>query len=549
MSGKNIIDIAKAKKTIRSRKFSKTFENELMDLLNRKSPDIKKLISDFDSKRNYKRFNYLKHRFPIFNDKIVKLKKFDDYPDLILHILVAKILEEKMGSFYEELYIEVDRLNDYIKNKRDKAGKKVYNFLISGRRGISRKILEKELKKSIKNIAKELKDYKNESEAYAEREINKQGLITNDAVKCLTDFSGRTFPFLRTITLQIKKGDSVLEVGVGTGILSIATILAGAKKVVGVELNPITCLLAKIIKEYLEKNKVIPKNSIDILWGDALEFGSKEYKEFKNKQFDVLISENIYTGMFFELQMKIISNILRNNLIRREEKLVHGRMTLVASSAVIPEGMSSGAELVELSAHNLKTTNEVLLDLKRKKIKIRALTKDHIYDQLDFREDEVSSIISIVKFKILRNGSINAVNLSSTIRMMDGDYIDRNENKFLSNDSILILNKNIRVNKGDVIILGLAYNEADSIDDIILELRKMNRDGSVDDKYDARLNISANEHKNNINKFKRKNGSKHPINLKDLGDFEIVRSSSIYKGYERLWFADVDYMNSKGYGA
>ena len=543
-----MINISKTKNEIKRRKFSSRFEKEILKLLTKKKFELENLITKFNSKRNPKYFFYLRRRFPLFNDHLTKLKKFEDYPNLNICIIITWLIEKKLKDYYRILYRKIFDLDDYLRGE-NKEGKKTYEFLYNkGKRGISEKILIKDLKDSINNMSIELSDYKNEAKAYSERDIKKIGLITNDAVKCLKDFEGRTFPFLRTICLQIKPKMNVLEVGVGTGILSIASVIAGAKKVVGVELNPITCLLADIIIKDLEKNRVIPKKSIEILWGDALKFGAKEFKDFKGKQFDALISENIYTGMFFELQMKMAEQVLKNNLIKCKKRLAEGFYTLSTDCPVIPEGMSSGMELVEVSKKKFKVCAEVVAELKKKGIKVERLTKDHIYDQIHFDSCDPSGIVTLVKSKILKKGFVNAVNFYSTIRMMEGDYIDRNENKFLNGDSLLILNKPLPVKKGDKLIIGLAYNEADSINNIILEVRKMNKDGSINGKYDARLNISKRQHKKNIRNYIKKNRCRQPINLSQMGDFEVVRSCSFENGYEKIWLSTTDYINLEGYG-
>ncbi|MEA2003429.1 MAG: hypothetical protein U9O53_00525, partial [archaeon] len=93
-----------------------------------------------------------------------------------------------------------------------------------------------------------------------------------------------------------------------------------------------------------------------------------------------------------------------------------------------------------------------------------------------------------------------------------------------------------------------AYNESDNVDDVILEIRKMNVDGSVNEKYDARLNISEKKHRDNMNNFLKKNKCKHPVNLSHMGDFEIVRSCSFDNGIEKRWLSTTDYISRKGYG-
>ena len=501
-----LLKISKIRKEIKNRQFSSEFEKDILNLLDLKKPYIEKLRADFDSKRNLDHYIYIKRRFPLFNDHNIKLKKFDDYPNIILSILVAKSIEKKMPFFYKKLRDRALRLNLYLQKGKDDEGKKIYDFMIaSGHRGVSERALRAELSDCLKNVSEELSEYENESDAYSKRDIDSVGLITNDAVKCLKDFDGRTFAFLRTICSKVKQGDKVLEVGIGTGILSICAIIFGAKKVVGVELNPITCLLAHTIVTYLEENRVISKRSIDILWGDALKFTTTEYKVLRGTKYDVVISENIYTGMFFELQMRMISHIIKNKLVHSEKKIDDGFLTLVTDDAIIPKGMSSCAELIEINPNIVHTHTEVLSDLKKKAVKIKSLTKDHVYDQIKFYKNMLPEISSVIKFKILKNGSLNAVNIFSTVCMMDGDYLNRNENKFLCNDSVLILNKPISVRKGDIIIVGLAFNEGDDIQNIILEIRKLNVDGTANKQYDARLNISESQHKKNIMHYMKKN--------------------------------------------
>ena len=510
-------------------------------MLEKKKAYIEKLRSDFDAKRTMKHFAYIKRKFPLFNDYNNELRKFDDYPNLVLCILIAKIMEKKMPFFYKRLKKRVKYLDCQIDGKETKEVKTAYDFLMAGgRRGISEKKLRKQLKQVIKNIDSEITEYENESDIYEKRDIKRFGLLTNDTVKCLKDFNGKTFPFLRAICLQVKQKDTFLELRIGTGILSIAAVVAGAKKSVGIELNPITCLLAKDIVTYLEERKVIPKKTVEILWGNALNFATKEYKEYKDTTFDVLLSENIYTGMFFELQMKMISHVIRNNILKSEKGIVDGFLTRITKAHVIPKGMSSSAELVELS-QNIDKPTEVLIDLKKKGIGMKKMSMYRVYDQIRFNVDDEPEIVSVMKFKILKDGLINALNLFSSICIMDGDYVNRNETKFFCNDSVLGLNKPINVKEGDVIIVGLAFNESDKIKNIILELRKLNEYGTVNKKYDARLNISEEEHMKNITHFLKKNKCRTPINLSRLGDYESIRSSSFDRGYERIWLSNIDY--------
>ncbi len=68
---------------------------------------------------------------------------------------------------------------------------------------------------------------------------------------------------LRLIEKYLKKDDYVLDVGCGSGILSIASSLLGAKKTLGVDIDPIAVAISK---ENVELNKL--SDSVDIIKGD-----------------------------------------------------------------------------------------------------------------------------------------------------------------------------------------------------------------------------------------------------------------------------------------
>lgn len=533
---------------IRQKGLSSEMENTLLYLLKRDWRQIKEMREKFDERRTKMNYIRLKRYFPIFNDTTAKLTKFEDYNNLVYMILVSKLILLKISEFKKRLFDYTEHLRKFLTTSDDKDGENLYKFLIgNGGRRLNEEDMIKELQRWIILLSHEVAPYSRESVAYEKRNISKVGMKTNDAIKCLADFSGRTVPFLRTISKSIKPGDKVLELGLGTGVLSIAAIINGAKSAVGIERNLITVLLAKIIIEYMEENNVIPKDSITILWGDFLKFATEEYKNYRNKKFDVLISENIYTGMFYELQMQGINHVLDANLIKRSKEPDHGIYTYVAKATVIPKALSSMIQPVEVTNYKSRHISETLIDIKKLGAKVKFLAPERIYDQIRFYAKEPLNIVSITKFKIQKDGILNGIDIASTVCMMDGDYIGRNENKFLSNDSILLLNKGIDVKKGDLVVVGLAYNSGDHIKDIILEVRKLNKDGSANKDYDARLNISAYKHNENKRIFLIKNKCKNPINLYQLGDYEVSRSSSFYDGDERTWLVDLDYIDKKPY--
>ncbi|HZK87808.1 MAG TPA: 50S ribosomal protein L11 methyltransferase, partial [Anaerovoracaceae bacterium] len=68
---------------------------------------------------------------------------------------------------------------------------------------------------------------------------------------------------LKLIEKYLKKGDFVLDVGCGSGILSIASSLLGAEKTIGVDIDPIAVAISR---ENVELNKL--SETVEIIEGD-----------------------------------------------------------------------------------------------------------------------------------------------------------------------------------------------------------------------------------------------------------------------------------------
>ncbi len=103
----------------------------------------------------------------------------------------------------------------------------------------------------------------------------------------------RTHAFQQALEEVVKPGMSVLDIGTGTGILSFIAARAGAGRVVGVDLEPVTHLAAKIA----EANGLSDVVSFIQADSRSLDFGA---------EFDVIVSECM--GNFFvtdEMQLAL----------------------------------------------------------------------------------------------------------------------------------------------------------------------------------------------------------------------------------------------------
>ena len=120
------------------------------------------------------------------------------------------------------------------------------------------------------------------------------GLETVDAVHCVLD-KNRTFAFLEAIERLVNPGEVVVEAGMGTGIMAIMAATLGAE-VYGVEINKDTLGLAGQLSSMFIKNGFFDEKNMNLIQADVSTWHPM-------KQIDLIISENIYTGMFYEMQI------------------------------------------------------------------------------------------------------------------------------------------------------------------------------------------------------------------------------------------------------
>lgn len=141
-----------------------------------------------------------------------------------------------------------------------------------------------------------------------------------------------TWMCIEAIEKYIEKDDTLYDIGCGSGILSIVAAKLGAKKVVGVDLDPV-CI--KTSKENIEINKV--GNIVDIRQGDLLEVLSEKA--------DIIVSNiiaEVISGMTINLK-----EYLRADGIFISSGIIFNKIKLVEDSLV-----ENGFEILEIIRKN-----------------------------------------------------------------------------------------------------------------------------------------------------------------------------------------------------
>jgi predicted RNA methylase len=129
------------------------------------------------------------------------------------------------------------------------------------------------------------------------------------AYVCLKD-AVRTTSFQTAIKRTVRRGDVVLEVGSGTGILSLFAATAGARKVFAVEIDEYLC---ECLAETIRANGLT--GVIEILPGDAREIDLPS-------AVDVVIAELIDTGLVEELQIPVLNSLFERGVVTTATRFV-----------------------------------------------------------------------------------------------------------------------------------------------------------------------------------------------------------------------------------
>ena len=159
----------------------------------------------------------------------------------------------------------------------------------------------------------------------------------NCTVHCILD-KNRHLP-LEAIEKSVELGDVVVEAGLGTGIMSIMAATLGAE-VYGIEINKDTLDLARQLSRVFIENGFFKEKNLNLVEADASTWTPM-------KQIDLIISENIYAGMFYEMQIPIVNHLLP---------------FISTSGRVVPEVMSSYVILAQAEKpSNKRPVNRSLL--------------------------------------------------------------------------------------------------------------------------------------------------------------------------------------------
>ena len=247
--------------------------------------------------------------------------------------------------------------------------------------------------------------------------------------------------FKETIFKNVKKGDIVIDLGTGTGILAIWAAQAGAKKVYAIEETDVAELAKSVVKAngYESTIEIIQANSSEITLPEKA---------------DVLISELIGHFIFEEGIVEYVVDA-RNNLLKPDSKLIPSKAII----SLAPVSLGSAFTEVsywdtwkdpDLSSIKKRASNSAYVENIYKE---NSLSRPGELFTIDFASIQKNVFQAECSFLIERNGYLDAfagwfrLNLDSDIYIDTSPWAETTHWK----QTIFPLENPLLVNVGDKI--------------------------------------------------------------------------------------------------
>lgn len=215
---------------------------------------------------------------------------------------------------------------------------------------------------------------------------------------CLRD-RRRTEAFRDAIQYAVRPGHVVVEVGAGSGILSLFAAAAGATHVVAVEIDPD---LAATMRRTVDANGF--SDVIEVVEGNALEVSLPIAA-------NVVIAEMIDTALIDEMQVPVLNHL-------------HSVGVIAPTTAVVPAGYTTRVELVEATfdyyGMTVLATKHLWpfydADDSWHETSVRSASTAFVASDDDFAAGRVPPVVDeIVTFLNVSTDVANALRLSGTV--------------------------------------------------------------------------------------------------------------------------------------
>jgi predicted RNA methylase len=272
---------------------------------------------------------------------------------------------------------------------------------------------------------------------------------TEYVYRCLAD-EQRTLAFKAAIEAAVKPGDVVLDVGTGSGVMSMLAARSGARRVYAVEVGK---YLSKVSKEiFLASDfadKIVP-----------LQIEARELELSMIEKPDVVVCEQVTTGLIGEPQGPVINALKRSGIID-------------SKTVIIPAAITTSVSLVhaDFNFYGFELKFPIFVDYFTKAFDQRSelLSNESVGHSVNFSEDFDERIGMKETLKVSRNGRLNGLLLTSRtnftkIRELLGACISYCQ-------PVIIPLKDVVVSEGSIVQISVEYQMGGGFDSLQYEAR------------------------------------------------------------------------------
>lgn len=258
---------------------------------------------------------------------------------------------------------------------------------------------------------------------------NQYWSMTEGVFNCLID-TVRTKSFSKAISRTVSKGDVVVDMGTGSGILAMLAAKAGAKKVYAVEIDPNNI---KTLRSTFKKNGF--DNVIEVIEGSILEVLLPE-------KVDVVIGEMIATALIEELQVLAMNHILK--FAKKDVKV------LLNKYETFVDIVYNKNDYYDFSFDILRYEYPDEFDLKSKCYSDKILVRS-----FDFSSPVKNLSVNVrLEIPIKKTGFVNGIRLSGKTTFYDGSTLG---STFAYDYPLILPIVETVVKKGDSFKVNLKY--------------------------------------------------------------------------------------------
>ena len=267
---------------------------------------------------------------------------------------------------------------------------------------------------------------------------------TEYVYRCLAD-EQRTLAFKAAIEAAVKPGNVVLDVGTGSGVMSMFAARAGARRVYAVEVGK---YLSKVSKEIFRESdfadEIVP-----------LQIEARELKLSMLERPDVIVCEQVTTGLIGEPQGPVMNALKRAGIIDSQ-------------TVIIPAAITTSISLVraDFSFYGAELKFPIFVDYFTKSFgrRYELLSDESVGHSVNFSEDFDEKVGIKGTLKVSRNGRLNGLLLRSRTNFTK---ISESLGACISYcQPVIIPLKDVEVSEGSTIQMSLEYEMGGGFDSL-----------------------------------------------------------------------------------